>query len=105
MSGSSPSPDRKSGTLAVTKPLEYQPLDLNHLRNSLIRQEESIVFALIERAQFKQNLGVYDPNAFDFGPEFQGSFLDYLLLETESLHSKVRRWFSLSNFRSVFPLS
>jgi chorismate mutase len=36
-------------------------LSLDSIRASLIRQEETIIFALIERAQFRQNLVVYQP--------------------------------------------
>jgi chorismate mutase len=37
-------------------------LSLDSIRASLIRQEETIIFALIERAQFRQNLVVYEPD-------------------------------------------
>lgn len=36
-------------------------LNLNFLREQLIRQEETIIFNLIERAQWKQNTVVYQP--------------------------------------------
>lgn len=68
-------------------------LTLDILRSALIRQEETIIFALIERAQFKHNPIVYQPNAFEL-PDFDGSFSDYLLWETEKVHAKVRRYTS-----------
>ena len=35
-------------------------LTLNDFRSTLIRLEETIIFAMIERAQFSQNLRVYN---------------------------------------------
>ncbi len=75
----------------MQKELEYAPLDLNNLRSALIRQEESILFALIERAQFKQNNAIYKPGEFNFGNQFNGSFLEFCLFETECTHAKVIR--------------
>lgn len=37
-------------------------LDLNNIRKSLMRMEDSIIFSLIERAQFKINNAVYQPD-------------------------------------------
>jgi chorismate mutase len=39
-------------------------LSLDSIRNSLIRQEETIIFALIERAQFRHNPIVYQKGGF-----------------------------------------
>ena len=70
----------------------YEPLKLENLRNVLIRLEESIIFALIERAQFKLNSAIYESRCM---PQFNGlSFLNYFLYETEKLHAKVRRYTS-----------
>lgn len=67
-------------------------MKLENLRNVLIRLEESIIFALIERAQFRVNASIYDPAAM---PQFNGlSFLNFFLYETEILHAKVRRYTS-----------
>ena len=68
-------------------------LELNDLRGALIRQEETIIFSLIERAQFKRNSIIYKVNGIPIA-HFNGSFLDYLLWETEKIHSKVRRYTS-----------
>ena len=35
-------------------------LDLNNIRKSLMRMEDSIIFSLIERGQFKMNSAVYE---------------------------------------------
>lgn len=40
-------------------------LSLDSIRSSLIRQEETIIFALIERAQFHENGIVYERGALD----------------------------------------
>jgi len=69
------------------------PLDLDTLRHALIRQEETIIFSLIERAQFARNQVIYEPGAIPL-PEFSGCFSDYLLYQTEIIHAKVRRYTS-----------
>jgi len=81
-------------------------LSLDSIRSTLIRQEETIIFALIERAQFRQNLIVYEAGGFgNLGvpsestvPEKQEnkllSFLEFMLVGTEVLHCGVRRYTS-----------
>ncbi|KAI5060038.1 hypothetical protein GOP47_0024458 [Adiantum capillus-veneris] len=70
---------------------ESDTLTLATIRDSLIRQEDSIIFSLIERAQYKINNRTYDANRFSI-PGFEGSLVEYMLKETESLHAKVRRF-------------
>ncbi len=76
---------------------------LDSIRATLIRQEETIIFAMIERAQFRRNLAIYDPShissaygqgtlADDKGKSI--SLLQWMLTETEKLHAKVRRYTS-----------
>lgn len=77
---------------------------LERIRSSLIRQEETIIFALIERAQFRENAIVYERGGFgclgtpvgstpvENGEEL--SFLEYMLVGTEALHCGVRRYTS-----------
>ncbi|CAH6720896.1 chorismate mutase [[Candida] jaroonii] len=65
-------------------------LDLNNIRQALIRMEETIVFALIERSQFYSSPSVYEPKKFI--PNFEGSMLDWFLLQLEKIHSQVRRY-------------
>ncbi|KAL3764292.1 hypothetical protein ACHAWU_004104, partial [Discostella pseudostelligera] len=90
-------------------------LSLDYIRSTLIRQEETIIFALIERAQFRLNDVVYkvggvpglgvppgsssinsSPKSADGdGEEEQQeklSFLDFMFIGTEALHSIVRRY-------------
>ncbi|KAL8044129.1 hypothetical protein ABFX02_08G026700 [Erythranthe guttata] len=64
---------------------------LDGIRNSLIRQEDSIIFSLVERAQFCYNEKTYDPNGFPV-KGFHGSLLDYMIKETEKLQGKVGRY-------------
>ncbi|CAK4071876.1 unnamed protein product [Aphanomyces euteiches] len=76
---------------------------LDDFRNDLIRQEETIIFALIERAQFVHNRAIYRKREeasdalLSFKGKyhsFQGSFLDFMLTETERLHALNRRYTS-----------
>jgi chorismate mutase len=78
-------------------------LSLDSIRSSLIRQEETIIFALIERAQFRQNVKVYERGAYgDMGDPTgsrscegeQVSFMEYFMIGTEVLHCGVRRYTS-----------
>ncbi|ABN67369.2 ARO7 [Scheffersomyces stipitis CBS 6054] len=66
-------------------------LDLNNIRQALVRMEDSIVFDLIERSQFFSSPSVYEPNKFKI-PNFNGSFLDWALLQMERAHSQIRRY-------------
>lgn len=80
-------------------------LSLDSIRSSLIRQEETIIFALIERAQFHENGIVYERGGFgslgtplgSLPPNEDSdelSFLEYMLLGTEVLHCGARRYTS-----------
>jgi chorismate mutase len=79
-------------------------LSLDSIRSSLIRQEETIIFALIERAQFRNNPIVYEKGGLGSMPSPPGtktpdedeetSFLEYMLLGTEAFHYTVRRYTS-----------
>jgi chorismate mutase len=60
-------------------------LDLGNIRYALIRLEDTIIFNLIERAQFPLNPSIYVPGAVPL-PDFSGSFLDWLLTEVEQTH-------------------
>lgn len=70
-----------------------EQLLLTNVRSSLIRQEETIIFALIERAQFLSNMVIYEPGYF--GEVLEGeSLVGFILLESERCHAKVRRYTS-----------
>ena len=64
---------------------------LDSFREQLIRQEETIIFALIERAQFPLNAPVYEKGGCETE---ELSLLDFMLRETERTHAKVRRFTS-----------
>lgn len=66
---------------------------LANARQVLVRLEETIVFALIERAQFRCNAAVYQRGAFPaLAPD--ESLLGHLLHETERIHAGMRRYTS-----------
>jgi hypothetical protein len=67
---------------------ETEPLTLAYIRESLIRQEDTIIYALLQRAQFSFNGPTYDRNSFSI-PGFDGSLVEFMLKETERLHAKV----------------
>lgn len=74
-------------------------LQLDSIRQSLIRQEDTIIFALIERAQFARNEAVYRADDRIPVPAFgtdgrRYSLLEYILREQEQLHGRVRRYTS-----------
>ncbi|KAF4617285.1 hypothetical protein D9613_006115 [Agrocybe pediades] len=72
------------------------PLSLDRIRSVLTRLEDTIIFSLIERAQFAHNPKMYQRGAFkelkDSG--FEGSWLEWFLKETETFHAKARRYTS-----------
>ena len=63
------------------------------MRGALVRLEETIIFSLIERAQFLHNARVYEAGAF--GNALDGlSLVGFLLRGTERLHAQLRRYTS-----------
>ena len=68
--------------------IDEDPLSLSRIRSVLVRLEDTIIFSLIERAQFAHNPRIYQRGAFeeltDLG--FRGSWLEWFLKETESFH-------------------
>ncbi len=68
-------------------------LSLEAIRNVLARLEETIIFGLLERAQFCHNPAIYLPGAA--GPHLgDASLLDFLLREVERVNALVRRYTS-----------
>eukprot|EP00041_Stephanoeca_diplocostata_P037357 m.1409480 g.1409480 ORF g.1409480 m.1409480 type:complete len:959 (+) comp25022_c1_seq68:236-3112(+) len=96
--------------ITMSKFPKPRELLLGDLREDLIRQEETIIFALIERAQFGVNPKVYAKDSgagLGASEEFaranaNGSFLDFMLMETEKLHSLVRRY-TAPDEQAFFP--
>lgn len=72
------------------------PLSLEDIRSVLIRLEDTIIFQLIERAQFAHNSKMYKPGVLrelkDAG--IKSSWLDWFLEGIESFHAKARRYTS-----------
>lgn len=69
-----------------------QDLTLGWVRDALIRQEDSIVFALIERARFPYNAHVYDPSLL---PQQGGrSLVEAFARGAEVLQAKVPSFLS-----------
>ncbi|KAJ3674285.1 hypothetical protein LUZ60_004901 [Juncus effusus] len=66
-------------------------LTLDSIRHSLIRQEDSIIFSLLERAQFCYNADAYNSNVFNMDG-FDGSLVQFMVRETERLHAQVGRY-------------
>lgn len=68
--------------------LVEDPLSLDRIRSVLTRLEDTIIFSLIERAQFASNPRIYQRGGFkelkDLG--FSGSWLEWFLKEIESFH-------------------
>ena len=64
------------------------PLSLDRIRAILVRLEDTIIFSLIERAQFAHNPKAYRRGAIPELKEigFEGSWLEWFLKETETFH-------------------
>ncbi|TKY74798.1 Chorismate mutase 2 [Spatholobus suberectus] len=60
-------------------------------RASLVRQEDTIIFALIERARFPLNSPTYHRNYTSI-LQFYGSLLDFLVSKTEAIQAKAGRY-------------
>ena len=72
-------------------------LALSSIREALIRQEDTIIFALIERAQYTRNLESHDENSKVYAALTGGtgtSMLQFMLLEQERSHARIRRYTS-----------
>nr|WGT69854.1 chorismate mutase 1 [Crinum x powellii] len=67
---------------------ESRILTLDSIRHSLIRQEDSIIFSLLERAQYCYNSNAYDKNVFTK----DRSLVEFMVRETEKLHAQVGRY-------------
>lgn len=67
--------------------METRQLLLEDIRGDLIRQEETIIFALIERSQYARNKTCYHKN-----DEKSQSFMEEFLKMTEDMHAKLGRY-------------
>jgi chorismate mutase len=66
------------------------PLSLDRIRSVLSRLEDTIIFSLIERAQFAHNPRIYQRGAFKELEKqgIDGSWLEWFLKETETFHGE-----------------
>lgn len=70
-----------------------EQLLLKNIRNVLVRLEDTIIFSLIERSQFKRNSRVYETGAFGAATG-EESLTGHMLHETEKVHARMRRYTS-----------
>nr|GMC51046.1 Chorismate mutase 2 [Ipomoea batatas] len=73
---------------------DHGGVTLETVRTSLIRQEDTIVFCLIERAKFPRNPTLYDQSSPPLPTTLSGSLFHFIFKETEALQSKVGRYLS-----------
>lgn len=73
--------------------LSKNPLSLERIRSILTRLEDTIIFSLIERAQFAHNPKIYERGVFKElkALKFDGSWLEWFLKETEIFHGAPHR--------------
>lgn len=76
-------------------------LSLPHIRYQLIRLEDTVLFHIIERAQFPLNGTIYQPGAIAI-PGSSLSFSDWVLREQEVIQSRIRRFQSPDEY-PFFP--
>jgi chorismate mutase len=86
----------------ATEESGIQPLLIGSIREALIEQEDTLIYSLLQRAQYCYNAPTYDKNCFAI-PGFEGSLIEYMLQETEHLHAKVRRY-SAPDEHPFFPI-
>lgn len=76
-------------------------MTLDAVRDALIRQEDTIIFHLIERAKFPVNSPTYDESrASILG--FCGSLVQFIVKETEAAQAKVNLIFFFPNKNECF---
>ncbi|KAI3468324.1 hypothetical protein Pfo_024987 [Paulownia fortunei] len=66
-------------------------LNLDSLRKSLVRQEDTIVFSLIERSKYPINSPLYDDKR---SGNLSASLFDFFIKESEALQAKAGRYTS-----------
>ncbi|CAL5012402.1 unnamed protein product [Urochloa decumbens] len=67
---------------------QSETVTLGSIRQTLIKLEDSIIFCLLERAQYRYNADTYDSSYFHMDG-FEGSLVEYMVRETEKLHVQV----------------
>jgi len=85
-------------------------LSLSNIRDTLIKLEDTIIFSLIARSEFKSNDLAYQSGGIQV-PGFcregkRYSLMEWILFETEQTHGKIRRYTSpdeLAFFKDELP--
>ncbi|KAF8009741.1 hypothetical protein BT93_J0665 [Corymbia citriodora subsp. variegata] len=75
----------------IIKVADSSEMTLETVRDSLIRQEDTIIFSLIERAKYPINVGAYDKTKTAI-PECSDSLVEFIVKETEATHAKCGRY-------------
>jgi chorismate mutase len=86
--------DTSQGSSTLEHFFQETPITLADIRSTLIRLEETIIFALIERAQFRANPAVYRKDEETEVRQKGKSFLDVFFGQIEKAHSLMRRYTS-----------
>jgi chorismate mutase len=82
-------------------------LGLDTVRDFLTREEDTIVFSLIERAKHPLNLPAYEEHAW-FGPDgrrHNDSFAELFVRESEQIQAKVRPVVRYVSMTCIYTLS
>ncbi|KAH7523965.1 hypothetical protein FEM48_Zijuj06G0068100 [Ziziphus jujuba var. spinosa] len=72
-------------------PVPANGMTLEAVRDSLIRQEDTIIFSLIERAKFPLNSPTYQQSYASI-PGFSGPLIDFFVKQAEALQAKTGRY-------------
>ena len=69
-------------------------MELEKIRDRLIELEDVIIKGLCERANYKQNLEIYEHNAeqFKYKNNFEGTYFDFMFKQIENVHSIAGRY-------------
>ena len=76
-------------------------LDLANIRKSLQRMEDSIIFALIERSQYKMNAKVYEPDCEELGPSSRSGAVSPALSLFVGVELPCRCWVAVLRRRAA----
>ncbi|KAF5456820.1 hypothetical protein F2P56_026256 [Juglans regia] len=77
--------------MALNDSVSANALTLDSVRDSLVRQEDTIIFALIERTRFPINSPAYNHSYAKF-PGYSGSLVQFVVRETEALLAKAGKF-------------
>lgn len=78
-------------------------MNLESLRKSLVRQEDTIIFNLIERSKYPMNSPLYDHRTMP-PHKFSASLFQFFIKESEALQSKVLFLVFLFNLHKPFDI-